>query len=46
MEKKIKKLQVEIVEGNNLEDSTQEEEEYRKKWKDISLREEIFRSKD
>lgn len=42
MEEKIKKIEGEIVEGNNLENTTQKEEEYRKKWKDIILREEIF----
>ena len=31
-----------MVEGKNLEEATQEEEEYKKKWKDIISREEIF----
>ena len=31
-----------MAKGNNLEDTTQEEEEYKKKWKDIISREEIF----
>ena len=31
VEEKLKKLQGEIAEGNNLESATQEEEEYRKK---------------
>ena len=42
MEEKLKKLQGDIAEGNNLEESTQEEEEYRKKWNDIIMNEEIF----
>ena len=42
MEEKIKNIQGEIAKGNNLESATQEEEEYRKKWKDIILREEFF----
>ena len=42
VEEKLKKLQGEISEGNNLESATQKEEEYRKKWKDIILREDFF----
>lgn len=42
VEEKLKNLQGAIAEGSNLEEDTYEEEEYRKKWKDIILREEIF----
>ena len=31
-----------MVEGDDSENTTQEEEEYRRKWKDIISREEIF----
>ena len=41
MEEKLKKIQGQIAEGTNLEGATQEDE-YRKMWKDILLREKIF----
>ena len=42
VEEKLKKLQGEIAKRINLDNATQEEEEYREKWKDILLREEFF----
>ena len=42
VEEKLKKLQGDIVEGMSLDSVTREKEEYRKNWKDILLREEIF----
>ena len=42
MEENLKELQGVIVQGNNSEENIQKEGEYRKKWKEILQREEIF----
>ena len=42
VEEKLKKLQGVIAEGTNSEEAIQEEEKYRKEWKEILQREEIF----
>ena len=42
VQEKLKKLQGVIAEGNNSEENIKQEEKYRRRWKEILQKEEIF----